>query len=74
MKADDPAVLDVMRRSMVARIATFSRNGRPSITPLYFVSLWQTTRIAQRMLRLSPTTPLALNVLKRPAIDAGSSR
>jgi general stress protein 26 len=37
MKADDPAVLDVMRRSMVARIATLSHNGRPSINPLYFV-------------------------------------
>jgi general stress protein 26 len=39
MKADDPVVLDVMRRSMVARIATLSRNGRPSITPLYCVYL-----------------------------------
>ncbi len=39
MKADDPAVLAVLRRSMVARIATLSRNGRPSINPLYFVYL-----------------------------------
>ena len=39
MNVDDPAVLDLMRRSMVARIATLSRNGRPSITPLYFVYL-----------------------------------
>lgn len=39
MNVDDPAVLDVMRRSMVARIATLSRNGRPSINPLYFVYL-----------------------------------
>jgi nitroimidazol reductase NimA-like FMN-containing flavoprotein (pyridoxamine 5'-phosphate oxidase superfamily) len=39
MNADDPAVRDVLRRSMVARIATLSRNGRPSINPLYFVSL-----------------------------------
>ena len=37
MKTDDPAVLDVMRRCMVARIATLSHNGRPSINPLYFV-------------------------------------
>ncbi len=37
MNTDDPAVLDVMRRSMVARIATLSSNGRPSINPLYFV-------------------------------------
>jgi len=39
MNVDDPAVLAVLRRSMVARIATLSRNGRPSINPLYFVSL-----------------------------------
>ncbi len=37
MKVNDPAVLGVLRRSMVARIATLSRNGRPSINPLYFV-------------------------------------
>ncbi|MBK9714866.1 MAG: pyridoxamine 5'-phosphate oxidase family protein [Kouleothrix sp.] len=39
MNYDDPAVLDIVRRSMVARIATLSRNGRPSVTPLYFVCL-----------------------------------
>lgn len=39
MNVDDPAVLDVLRRSMVARIATLSRNGRPSTNPLYFVYL-----------------------------------
>jgi general stress protein 26 len=37
MNSDDPAVLDSLRRCMVARIATLSRSGRPSITPLYFV-------------------------------------
>jgi hypothetical protein len=37
MNVDDPAMLDVIRRCMVARIATLSRNGRPSINPLYFV-------------------------------------
>jgi general stress protein 26 len=39
MKIDDPAVLDVLRRSMVAHIATLSSNGRPSINPLYFIYL-----------------------------------
>lgn len=39
MKVDDPAVLDVIRRSMVARVATLSSNGRPSINPLYFIYL-----------------------------------
>jgi hypothetical protein len=38
MNIDDPAMLAVLRRSMVARIATLSRTGRPSITPLYFVA------------------------------------
>src|SRR6266571_9508710 len=39
MNIDDPAVLGILRRSMVARIATLSRNGRPSINPLNFVYL-----------------------------------
>jgi general stress protein 26 len=39
MNVDDPAMLEVLRRSMVARIATLSRHGRPSINPLYFVNL-----------------------------------
>ena len=29
MNPDDPAVVDILRRAMVARIATVSRNGRP---------------------------------------------
>ncbi|HEX8032902.1 MAG TPA: pyridoxamine 5'-phosphate oxidase family protein [Ktedonobacterales bacterium] len=37
MNVDDPTMLDVLRRCVVARIATLSRNGRPSINPLYFV-------------------------------------
>ena len=37
MKVDDPAALDILRRCMVARIATLSSNGRPSINPLYFI-------------------------------------
>lgn len=40
MNPDDPAVLeieDILRRAMVARIATVSRNGRPHVNPLYFV-------------------------------------
>lgn len=39
MIADDPIIRDVLRRSMVARIATLSRSARPSITPIYFVCL-----------------------------------
>jgi general stress protein 26 len=37
MKVDDPEVVDVIGRCMVARIATLSRNWRPSINPLYFI-------------------------------------
>ena len=37
MKIDDPEVLNLLRRSMVARIASLSRNGRPSVNPLYFI-------------------------------------
>jgi len=32
-----PELQTLIRHSMVARIATLSRSGRPSITPLYFV-------------------------------------
>ena len=37
MQLDDPAVLDVIRRCMVARLATVSGGGRPSLNPLYFI-------------------------------------
>jgi general stress protein 26 len=37
MSPDDPAVADIVRRAMVARIATLSRNGRVHINPLYFI-------------------------------------
>lgn len=37
MNLTDPSVLDILRRSMVARIATMSRTGRPHVNPLYFL-------------------------------------
>jgi len=37
MDIDNPEMLATIRRCMVARIATLSRNGRPSINPLYFI-------------------------------------
>ena len=37
MEVDDPAAVEVIQRCMVARIATLSSHGRPSINPLYFV-------------------------------------
>ncbi len=37
MNPDHPEVRGVLRHSMTVRIATLSRSGRPSITPIYFV-------------------------------------
>jgi general stress protein 26 len=73
MKADDPAVLDVLRRSMVARIATLSRNGRPSINPLYFVYLnghiWLGTvdwTLAARNVKADPRVSVLFEVEQDP--------
>ena len=73
MKVDDPAVLDVMRRSMVARIATLSRNGRPSINPLYFVYLnghiWLGTvdwTLAARNVKADPRVSVLFEVEQDP--------
>ncbi len=69
MNIDDPAVLDVLRRSMVARIATLSSNGRPSINPLYFVYLnghiWLGTvdwTLAARNVKADPRVSVLLEV------------
>ena len=74
MKADDPAVLDIMRRSMVARIATLSHNGRPSINPLYFVYLngqiWLGTvdwTLAARNVKADPQVSALFEVEQDPS-------
>jgi len=73
MQASAPAVLDVLRRSMVARIATLSRNGRPSVNPLYFVSLngqiWLGTvdwTLAARNVKADPRVSILLEVEQDP--------
>ncbi len=73
MRIDDPAVVDVLRRSMIARIATLSRNGRPSITPIYFVfvngHIWLGTSdwtLAARDVKADPRVSLLLNVERNP--------
>ena len=73
MQADDPAVRDVLRRSMVARIATLSRTGQPSVTPLYFVWLkghvWLGTAdwtLAARDAKADPRVCVLLNVEENP--------
>jgi Pyridoxamine 5'-phosphate oxidase len=74
MKADDPTVLNVMRRSMVARIATLSHNGRPSINPLYFVYLnghiWLGTvdwTLAARNVKADPRVSVLFEVEQDPS-------
>jgi hypothetical protein len=77
MRADDPVALDILRRSMVARIATLSRNGRPSVNPLYFVyadgKIWLGTAdwtLAARNVRANPQVSLLFNL----EIDPGDRR
>ena len=74
MNVDDPAVLTVLRRSMVARIATLSRNGRPSINPLYFVYLnghiWLGTvdwTLAARNVKADPRVSVLFEVEQDPS-------
>jgi general stress protein 26 len=63
MNPDDPEVVDILRRAMVARIATVSRNGRPHVNPLYFVC-------ANGKIYLGTTdrTLAALNVKANPRV------
>ncbi len=73
MRTDDPAVRDILSRSMVARIATLSRNGRPSITPIYFVfvngQIWLGTSawtLAARDAKADPRVSVLFNVERNP--------
>ncbi len=73
MNVDDPAMLDVLRRCMVARIATLSRTGRPSITPLYFVAphgrIWLGTSewtLAARSVQADPRVSVLFEVERDP--------
>lgn len=73
MTVDAPAVLKVIRRSMVARIATLSRSGRPSITPIYFVyvngHIWLGTSdwtLAAREVKADPRVSVLFNVEQNP--------
>jgi len=73
MRIDDPVVLEILRRSMVARIATLSRSGRPSVNPLYFISLngkiWLGTpewTLAARNVKADPRVSVLFNVDRDP--------
>ncbi len=69
MRIDDPAVIDILRRSLVARIATLSSTGRPSINPLYFIyrdgHVWLGTSdwtLAARNVTADPRVSVLFNV------------
>ena len=73
MQINDPAVLEVLRRSMVARLASLSRNGRPSVNPLYFIYLkgciWLGTddwTLAARNVKADPRVSLLFELEKDP--------
>ncbi len=73
MKAEDPIVIDILSRSMVARIATLSRNGRPSINPLYYIfidsKIWLGTpdwTLAVRNVKADPRVSVLFEVEKDP--------
>src|SRR6266496_3659018 len=73
MRSDDPVVKEVLRRSMVARIAPLSRNGRPSIHPLYFIShnghIWLGTvewTLAARNVKADPRVSVLFEVEHDP--------
>ncbi len=69
MNADDPAVHEILSRSMVVCIATLSPNGRPSIHPIYFIlkkgKIWIGTpdwTVAVRNVKADPRVSLLFNV------------
>jgi general stress protein 26 len=73
MNPDDPAAVDILRRAMVARIATVSRNGRPHVNPLYFVCgngkiyLGTTDRtLAALNVKADPRVTILFNVEREP--------
>ena len=73
MTFDDPRVADILRRARVARIATLSRNRRPSINPLYFVTangsihLGTSDRtLAAFNVKADPNVTLLFNVERAP--------
>lgn len=73
MSVDDPAVRALLRRARVARIATLSRSGRPSITSIYFVApgghVWLGTAswtLAAREAQADPRVSLLFNLERDP--------
>lgn len=75
MTTDDPVVLEILHRAMVARIATLSRSGRPSVNPLYFIflngNIWLGTpewTLAARNVKADPRVSVLFNVEQDPGV------
>ncbi len=73
MNVCDPEVRAFIRQAMVARIATLSRSGRPSITPLYFVyisgHIWLGTvewTLAAREAKADPRVTILFQIERKP--------
>ncbi len=69
MKVDGLVPLDILKRCMVARVATLSRHGRPSINPLYFIYqdglIWLGTpdwTLAVRNIKADPRVSLLFGI------------
>jgi uncharacterized pyridoxamine 5'-phosphate oxidase family protein len=74
MDPDDRQIEEFLQRCMVARIATLSRNGRPSVNPLYFIpyqgKIWLGTAdwtLAARNVRADRRVSLLFNLERNPA-------
>jgi pyridoxamine 5'-phosphate oxidase-like protein len=73
MGFDDRAVRALLRQAKVARIATLSRSGRPSLTSIYFVAVgghvWLGTAswtLAAREAQADPRVSLLFNLEREP--------
>ena len=70
---DAPEVTEILRRAMVARICTVSRNGRPHLNPLYFVTHGELIRLgtvtktlAVHNVRANPVATILFEVETEP--------
>ncbi len=73
MEADNPAVREILSRSMVVCIATLSPHSHPSIHPIYFIlnngKVWIGTpdwTVAVRNVKADPRVSLLFNVEQNP--------
>ncbi len=73
MNINDPSARSLLQRSMVARIATQSGSGRPSVNPLYFVlyrdKIWLGTAdwtLAARNVKANPRVSILFQVEQDP--------